>query len=157
MLRATTFIPPGHDKPAGFDHVVLNHDERRLRRKLLYLAGGGEMIVDLPATTTLPHGSALVLDDGRLVDVRASEEDLLEVRARSDADLVRLAWHIGNRHTPAQLDAERILIAADHVLKTMLEGLGATVTPVRAPFAPEHGAYHAHEHASTNHALARHK
>jgi urease accessory protein len=78
---------------------------------------------------------------------------LYEIRARDTAHLIRLAWHIGNRHTPAQLDEHRILIKRDHVLKTMLEGLGANVTNVTEPFFAEHGAYHSHNHADGGHAL----
>ena len=94
---------------------------------------------------------AIQLDDGRLVEVIAAPELLYEIRARDTDHLVRLAWHIGNRHTSAQLEASRILIKRDHVLKTMLEGLGAIVTNVSEPFFAEHGAYHSH--AESSHAL----
>jgi urease accessory protein len=155
MLRATTHLPAGHGRGAPFDLVVLAHDERRLRRKLLTLAKGDEVLVDFPETITLDHHGALLLEDGRLVEVVAAEEKLHEVRARDSEHLMRLAWHIGNRHTPAQLERSRILIARDHVLKTMLQGLGATVSDVTEPFSPEHGAYHSHSHghADAGHAL----
>ncbi len=153
MLRAISILPPGHGQGIPFDVVVLEHDERRLRRKLLRLAHGDEVMVDFPQTVTLEHGAALQLEDGRLAEVVAAEELLYDVRGRDTAHLVRLAWHIGNRHTSAQLEETRILIKRDHVLKAMLEGLGATITNVTEPFFAEHGAYHSHAHADQGHAL----
>lgn len=150
MLRAVSILPPGHGR-APYDSVTLEHTERRLRRKLLRLAGGDEVMVDFPQTLTLEHGSALELQDGRLAGIIAAEELLYEVRGRDAAHLVRLAWHIGNRHTSAQLEDNRILIKRDHVLKTMLEGLGATLENISEPFYAEHGAYHSH--ADSGHAL----
>lgn len=151
MLRAVSHLPAGHNQGTPFDGVELEHDARRLRRKLLTLRGGGEVMVDFPQTITLEHEGALQLDDGRLVAVIAAPEQLYAVHGRDSGHLVRLAWHIGNRHTAAQLEAERILIKADHVLKPMLEGLGARITAVREPFFAEHGAYHSHE--TPGHAL----
>ena len=151
MFRAVAHLPADHRLGTPFDTIVLAHDERRLRRKLLTLRGGGEVMVDFPQTVTLDHHGALQLDDGRLIEIRAAEELLYEVRGRDAAHLVRLAWHIGNRHTSAQLAETRILITRDHVLKTMLEGLGASVTNVTEPFFAEHGAYHSH--ADAGHAL----
>jgi len=144
MLRATAVLPPGHDQGTPFDIIVLQHDERRLRRKLLTLQHGDEVLVDFPQTVTLEPMSGLKLDDGRIVEIIAAEELLYEVRARDATHLIRLAWHLGNRHTSAQLEVDRILIKRDHVLKTMLEGLGATVSNVSEPFFAEHGAYHSH-------------
>jgi urease accessory protein len=117
--------------------VVLGYDDRFLRRKRLSMASGEAFLVDLPETANLLAGDALELSDGRLVEIAAADEDVLVVRG----DLVRLAWHIGNRHTPCQIEADRLLIRADHVLADMLRGLGATVTEARAPFTPEGGAY----------------
>lgn len=151
MLRAITHLPAGHAQGTAFDSVVLDHDQRRLRRKLLTLVGGGDVMVDFPQTITLDHLGALQLDDGRLVEVVAAPELLYEVRGRDTAHLVRLAWHIGNRHTSAQLEADRLLIKRDHVLRPMLEGLGGRVTEVREPFFAEHGAYHSH--ADNGHVL----
>lgn len=144
MLRATAVLPPGHDQGTPFDIIVLQHDERRLRRKLLTLQHGDEVLVDFPQTVTLEPMSGLKLDDGRIVEIIAAEELLYEVRARDASHLIRLAWHLGNRHASAQLEIDRILIKRDHVLKTMLEGLGATVSNVSEPFFAEHGAYHSH-------------
>jgi len=140
-------------REAPIDTITLDHDERRVRRKLLRGAKGTEILLDLPQVTTLAHGQRLELDDGSDVAIVAAPELLYEIRARDTAHLIRLAWHIGNRHTPAQLDEHRILIKRDHVLKTMLEGLGATVSNVTEPFFAEHGAYHSHSHTDGAHAL----
>lgn len=143
-LRATSHLPAGHAKGIPFDLVTLAHDERRIRRKLLTLAHGDEVLVDFPAPVTLDDRAVLVLSDGRLVEVIAAEEDLHEVTARDQEHLVRLAWHLGNRHLPAQLEEHRILIKRDHVIRDMLVGLGAKVADISEPFFPEHGAYHSH-------------
>jgi urease accessory protein len=151
-FRVTEILPQIPSGKAAFARVVLESDERRLRRKLLNLPDGDAVLLDLAETTTLENGGALVLEDGRLVEIAAADELLYELKARDAGHLLRLAWHIGNRHTPAQLEPSRILIRRDHVLKTMLEGLDATVANVSEPFFPEHGAYH-HSHGDTGHAL----
>ena len=117
--------------------VVLGYEDRFLRRKRLVMASGDAFLVDLVETTNLLAGDAFELDDGRLVEIAAAEEPLLVIKG----DLVRLAWHIGNRHTPCQIEADRLVIRADHVLADMLRGLGATVTETQGPFTPEGGAY----------------
>jgi urease accessory protein len=152
-LRALSHLPAGHGKGIPFDLVTLAHDERRLRRKLLTLVHGDEVLVDFPNPVTLEDRSALVLSDGRLVEVIAAEEELYEITAKDQQHLVRLAWHLGNRHLPAQLDERRILIKRDHVIRDMLLGLGARVADISEPFFPEHGAYHAH--GDHDHALLR--
>jgi urease accessory protein len=114
-------------------------------------------LLDLPEATVLRDRDALVLDDGRLIEVRAKPEPLLEVRAEDAQHLARLAWHLGNRHLPATIAADRILIRPDHVIAGMLAGLGARVSAVEAPFDPEPGAY-SHQAGSQDHSLgAAHK
>lgn len=138
----------GERKIAGT--VALAHDERHLRRKLLILDNGARVLVDLPQPVALHAGDCLLLDNGALAQVAAAEEDLIEIRPRDRLHLVELAWHIGNRHLAAQIDEDRILILRDHVIETMLEGLGAGVRHVRAGFEPVRGAYsgkaHGHDH-----------
>jgi urease accessory protein len=153
MLRVTAVLDPSQIKITPFDSVTLDHSERRLRRKLLRLSQGEEVMIDLPQTITLEPGTGLQLEDGRIATILAADELLYEIRAKNPAHLIKLAWHIGNRHTSAQLEQHRILIKRDHVLKTMLEGLGATVSNVSEPFFAEHGAYHSHAHADGGHAL----
>ena len=133
---------------AASDHVTLTYDDRFLRRKVLTTARGERFLVDLPQTTSLNHGDAFELTDGRLIEVVAAKEDLLEI---TGPDLTRLAWHIGNRHTPCQIVPTRLLIQRDKVIRDMLEKLGATLRDVREPFTPEGGAYghgrtHSHAH-----------
>ena len=133
--------------------VVLTYDERFLRRKVLTTTAGERFLVDLPKGTSVGVHDAFVLTDGRRVGVVPADEALIEV---TGPDLLRLAWHIGNRHTPAQIDSQnaRILIKRDHVLADMLTRLGASLRETVAPFTPEGGAYghgrtmgHAHDHA----------
>ena len=119
------------------DCVVLSYDERFLRRKRLTTVHDEAFLVDLPETLSLDHGDAFELADGRLLEVIAAEEDVLVITG----DLPRLAWHIGNRHTPCQIERDRLVIRQDHVLEAMLRGLGATVTHAMEPFTPEGGAY----------------
>ena len=104
---------------------------------------GLSFLLDLPQTAHLHDGDGLVLEDGRIVAVHAAKEDLFEITA---PDLARIAWHIGNRHAPAQIQSKRILIRRDPVIAGMLEGLGATVREVSEPFDPEGGAYGGHSH-----------
>ncbi|MCT7377610.1 urease accessory protein UreE [Chelativorans salis] len=146
MPRAISHAHAGEFDGTPVGHVVLAHDERHLRRKLLTLKEGGDVVVDLPGAVALGHGDALVLEDGSLVEIVAAEELLYEVTARDRNHLAKLCWHLGNRHLPAQIDEERILIGRDHVIREMLLGLGATVREIAAPFSPERGAYHSHSH-----------
>lgn len=135
---------------AAFAQIVLAHDERHLRRKVLTLSQGDRVLVDLAQATALSDRDRLVLEDGRYVEVVAAEEALLDVRADDPRQLSVLAWHIGNRHLPAQIEADRILIGRDHVIADMLAGLGADVREVMAPFTPERGAYSGHAHAASH-------
>jgi urease accessory protein len=127
--------------------LELSYEDRFLRRKRLVTAEGPAVLVDLEVAVSLEAGDVLECLDGTRVAVRAAAEPLLEVRG----DLARLAWHIGNRHTPCQVEATRLLIRRDHVLRDMLERLGAALAEVVEPFTPEGGAYgfgrtHGHEH-----------
>lgn len=126
----------------------LTYDDRFLRRKVLSTLDDLRFLVDLDHTESLDQGDALELGDGRLIEVVAAEEDLTEVTGH---DLVRLAWHVGNRHTPCQIETDRLLIQRNHVMSDMLTRLGATLRDVVEPFTPEGGAYghgrtHSHEH-----------
>ncbi len=150
LPRATSI---GHSH-AGTDHIALDYEARLVRRRRLVSAGGRAFLVDLPETVSVAEGDAFRLDDGTEIAVRAASETLIEVTG----DLVRLAWHIGNRHTPCQIGEGRLLIAHDHVLADMLARLGGTVRHVTEPFTPEGGAYghgrtfgHDHGHAHDGH------
>jgi urease accessory protein len=146
-LRSTA-IRRAAGAPAA-DRVVLDYRDRFLRRKLLTTANGSALLVDLPETVSLDDGDALVLADGRLVAVEAAPEPLVEITAPPET-LARLAWHIGNRHTPAEIGPGRIRIRRDHVIEAMLARLGADLRPLTAPFRPEGGAYghgRTHDHS----------
>ena len=141
MIRATQVLKAGSWQAAPTDHVTLSYDERH-RRRLRYLAAAGtEFLLDLPRTTVLRGGDGLQLEDGRIILVTAAPEPLLEIRASDAEQLARLAWHIGNRHLPAQITSGCILIREDSVIEDMLKGLGAAVRHVDEPFTPEPGAY----------------
>ncbi len=149
---AQTLHRNGHwEGPA--DLCELDYTERFLRRKRLTTQSGEAFIIDLEQTTSLDDGDALELDTGALVQIKAGVEALYKI---TGSDLVRLAWHVGNRHTPCQINADHLLIQADPVIGHMLEHLGATIEHVDAPFTPEGGAYghgrtHSHEHVATAH------
>ncbi len=139
------------DAPAPHSALlVLPFELRQKSRLRTTVAGGEEIGLFLERGTVLRDGECLQADDGRVVRVVAADEDLYEVRC-ADADaLARAAYHLGNRHTPVQVGTGRLRFAADDVLAGMLRGLGALVTPVRAPFEPEAGAYAAGHHAHSS-------
>lgn len=154
MLRAMATRAEGEWPPgSAVDSVTLDFDRRHRRRVRLTTDGGLDLLLDLPRTVVLGSGVALETQQG-LIEVRAAEEALLEVSARDSHHLLRLAWHLGNRHVPAQILDDALRIRPDHVLAAMLEGLGGEVAPVEAPFEPESGAYaresaghgHGHDH-----------
>lgn len=151
MRRVTTYLPAGTSDETIVGSVTLAHDERHLRRKLLHLEDGDMVMLDLKQPVLLAHGDLLLMDDGNAVEVRAAEEKLFEIRPRDRLHLVELAWHLGNRHLPAQIEEERILILRDHVIRDMLAGLGATVTEVTERFQPMRGAYHGHGGGHAHH------
>jgi len=110
---------------------------------------GIEFLLDLPEAQLLRQGDGLLLEDGRVIEVLAAPEELYEVRGRNARHLTALSWQIGNRHLAAQILDDRILIRRDTVIGTMLEGLGATITEISAPFDSEGGAYG--DHAGHHH------
>ncbi len=145
MLRAIAVqlrsMDQGRAQAVSLGTLVLTHDERHLRRRALTLASGDKVLLDLPESVVLTSGMQLLLEDGKVVDIEAAEEPLHAVTARDSIHLTELAWHIGNRHLAAAIFPDRILILRDHVIKAMLEGLGATVSEITASFDPVRGAY----------------
>ena len=119
---------------------LLDFDHRFRRRIVLHTQRGAELLLDLPQAVRLRDGDGLVVDGG-VVRVCARPEPLLEIHAHEDGELVRIAWHLGNRHLPVQMLDDRIRIRADHVIAEMVEGLGGHVEAIDAPFDPEAGAY----------------
>jgi urease accessory protein len=123
------------------DTVTLDHEDRFRRRAVLSCDGGLGVLLDLDKPTRVEDGDALRLEDGRLVRIIAAPEELIEVVTDNKSRLLRAAWHLGNRHTPAEITADAIYFARDHVLVEMLRGLGLAVKAVTRPFRPERGAY----------------
>jgi urease accessory protein len=179
MIRATAVIGQYNWIEAAIDAVVLDFDDRHRRRMVMTGTRGLEFLLDLESAVALRGGDALVLEDGRRVEVVAAPEPLIEIRGTDPGHLVRLAWHLGNRHLPTQIMAKGLRIRRDHVIEEMVKGLGARVIEIEAPFDPEGGAYaapheaprahdhhdhghhgcsHDHDHAHDNHdhALGKH-
>ena len=150
LPRAGAYLPAadvaGSRAAEPFDEIVLAHDERHLRRRVLVLSGGSRVHVDLPQPVALDQDDLLLLDDGRTARIVAAPEEVYEIRGRDGLHLAQLCWHIGNRHLAAQIEEDRILILRDHVMRDMLAGLGASVSDVVEAFRPLRGAYAAHAH-----------
>jgi len=144
MQRVVAIKQPGSF--AVSDRVVLDADERQRRRIVLTGEKGTRLLLDFAKPMILRDGVGLVLEDGSVVQVAGRVELLVEVSATAPADVVRLAWHIGNRHTDIQFTDQSFRIRRDHVLEEMLKGLGATTREVEAPFDPEPAAPHGHHH-----------
>jgi urease accessory protein len=166
MRRATRIQPAGSfDASAAVDRVVLDADERHRRRTVLTGESGTKFLLDLDRAVALKDGDGLVLEDGAIVTVAGRPEPLIEIEAKSPLDLVRLAWHLGNRHTQVEIVGIKLRIRRDHVLESMVAGLGGKLTPIEAPFEPEAGAHaqgahahdHDHDHAHHHHAHADHE
>jgi len=151
MIRAMQVKGQYRFTEAPADTIVLDFDDRHRRRMVMTGTRGLEFLLDLEHAVALRGGDALVLEDGRLVEVVAAPETLLEIRGRDPNHLIRIAWHLGNRHLPTQVMARSLRIRRDHVVEAMVKGLGARVIEIEAPFDPEGGAYadgHQHDHAS---------
>ena len=152
MIRAVEVRQAGSWTGAANDYVELDYDSRHRRRIVMTGEAGLSFLLDLPKAVVLRGGDGLLLEDGRIVEVRAAAEPLMQVTADDVHHLLRLAWHLGNRHLPAQIETDRILIRPDHVISEMLIGLGANVADVTEPFDPEGGAYAGGDHAGHGHA-----
>lgn len=172
MIRATSVKPQHRWTAPAADTVVLDFDDRHRRRLAMTGTRGLEFLLDLENAIALRGGDALVLEDGRLVEVVAAPEPLLEIRGADPHHLIRVAWHLGNRHLPTQIMKKGLRIRRDHVIEDMVKGLGARVIEIEAPFDPEGGAYagqepgqetghesdhdHAHDHSSHDHGHHHH-
>lgn len=157
MKRAIEAVRAGRWPEAErIDTVTLSFEDRYRRRLRMLGDAGADFLLDLVEPIVLHTGDGLQLEEGGYVEVKAAEEDLVEVRSRDPAAFARLAWHLGNRHLPAAIASDRILIRDDHVIVDMLKGLGAEVRKVRAPFDPEGGAYGQHNHDPAHHHGALH-
>jgi urease accessory protein len=145
--RACTHRPAGQwptDKVEG--SLTLDFDERHRRRIRLTSDDGQDLLLDLPKTIAMADGDGLQLDDGRWVRIKAKAEMLVEVRHRDPHQLLRLAWHLGNRHLPTEIRDQVLRIRPDHVIEEMLLGFGADLVREQVAFQPEGGAYGGHNH-----------
>ena len=158
-MRGSVILPAGSwDESRESDCIVADHDQRHRRRILLRTESGHDLLLDLAHTQHLRDGDAIACDDGRLVRIVSLPERLLEITADSPHALLRLAWHLGNRHLPVAISAGSLLIREDHVIADMVRGLGGFARETLAPFDPETGAYdaalaapHHHGHSHDDH------
>jgi urease accessory protein len=148
MHRVSSISLAGQWSTPPLDRVVLDADDRNRRRIVLTGEKGTQVLLDFDKPVTLRDGDGLVLEDGSIVEVCGQPERLLEIAPSSPQDFVRLAWHLGNRHTDVQIVGQKIHIRYDHVLEEMLKGLGAKLTQLDAPFDPEAGAGHERGHGA---------
>ncbi|HEY0354286.1 MAG TPA: urease accessory protein UreE, partial [Enterovirga sp.] len=123
-----------------------DHEARLRRRVALKGEGGLEFLLDLERANVIEDGDAVKLEDGRLVQIKAAPEKLIAITTDNPLRLVKVAWHLGNRHVATEITNDTLYIAHDHVLLEMVRGLGAIATPVERPFRPERGAYAGHDH-----------
>src|SRR3954465_7764866 len=151
MIRATQVRGQHRFAEAPADTVVLDFDDRHRRRMAMTGTRGLEFLLDLENAVALRGGDALVLEDGRLIEVVAAPEPLAEIRCTDPRHLARVAWHLGNRHLPTQIMAKGLRIRRDHVIEAMVNGLGARVIEIEAPFDPKGGAYSGGGHATHDH------
>jgi urease accessory protein len=142
MHRALIHRPAGHwpkDKAAGV--LTLDFDARHRRRIRLTTDQGEDVLLDLPNAVAMADGDGLQLEDGRLMKVQAAAELVVEVKHKDPNQLIRIAWHLGNRHLPTEIRDHVLRIRPDHVIEDMLQGFGADLAKVQTPFQPESGAY----------------
>ena len=157
MHRASIHLPAGHwpqEKATG--SLTLDFDARHRRRIRLTADQGEDVLLDLQQAIAMADGDGLQLDDGRWLKIRAAQEVLVEVRHRDPNQLVRLAWHLGNRHLPTEIKNDALRIRPDHVIEHMLLGFGADLLNIEAAFQPEGGAYGAHAHDHDHHDADHH-
>ncbi len=151
MKRAIDIIPAKEcDGVTFIATITLAYDDRHRRRIKMSADDGVTFLLDLAEAAHLADGDGLKLEDGDVIRVKAAAEDVLDIHCLIPAEMARIAWHIGNRHTPVQVLTDgRLRIAYDHVLEHMVQGLEAETDRIQAPFSPEHGAYveggHAHD------------
>ena len=141
MLRATSVIAAQAWRTAAADTVVLDFDNRHRRHMTMTGTRGLEFLLDLADAVALRSGDALQLEDGRLIEVIAAAEPLMEIRCSDPQHLARVAWHVGNRHLPMQIMPRGLRIRRDSAIADIARGLGVRVIEIEAPFDPEGGAY----------------
>ena len=130
------------------DTITLNYNDRFIRRKKLASDNNLEFLVNLPETISVNKDDGFLLDDGNVILIKNAKETLIEIK---NEDLIKLAWHIGNRHIPCQIETNRLLIHEDKVIENLIVRLGGSIKKISEEFSPEGGAYglgrtHGHKH-----------
>jgi urease accessory protein len=157
MQRAIAVHPHGHwPQDQAMDRVTLAFLDRYRRRIRLVADSGQAFLLDLPRTQLLHDGDGLELADGGYIEVRSAAEPVVAITAADAESLLRIAWHLGNRHLPLQVAGERLLIRDDPVIAEMVIGLGGRISRLATPFDPEIGAYAGHSPANPSHASHAH-
>ena len=147
MHKISIHRPAGHwPKEEAAGSLTLDFEARHRRRVRLIADQGEDLLLDLPKAVAMADGDGLLLEDGRWFKVQAAAELIVEVRHKDSGQLVRLAWHLGNRHLPTEIRDQVLRIRPDHVIEDMLVGFGANLVRVQAAFQPEGGAYGGHGH-----------
>lgn len=151
MIRVMEILAAGTWNSPAADTIELDREDRYRRRAVMTGANGLSFLLDQPSAIFLQHGEGLRLEDNRIVEILAAPEDLVEIEADDMAHLVKIAWHLGNRHLPTELMGTTLRIRRDHVIEDMVEKLGGKLKVLSAPFNPEGGAYghgqtHGHDH-----------
>lgn len=167
MRRVVRVLAADCSDRAPIDSVIMSSDQRRVQTAQLTGVKGTPIGLMLPEPVLLRNGDLLELDDGSFVDVVAEPEPLIEVRGNDLTHLARLAWHLGDRHVPVQVLANRLRMRRDAALEALLGSLGGRLTAIEAPFDPEGGAYatqaahhehhaHGHDHCGHDHSHDHH-
>lgn len=155
MRRAIEVISAGNWTEENVSSVTLAYDDRHRRRIKMTDDDGEAFLLDLAKATRLEDGDGLRLETGEIIRVQAAVEEVMDVQCDDHIHTARIAWHLGNRHTPIEVLKNGILrLRYDHVLLHMVEGLGAKVTRAEAPFSPESGAYSAESSGHGGHGHA---
>ncbi|WP_394706485.1 urease accessory protein UreE [uncultured Hydrogenophaga sp.] len=168
MLQATRLVPQGQGLAPVLlrraPKLVLDWDLRQKSRFDALASDQQRVGVFLPRGTVLRGGDVLVTQDGGLLRVVAAPQPVLRITPCAEHgqvfDLLRAAYHLGNRHVPVELHTDHLQIEPDHVLADLLRAMHLTVQELMAPFEPEGGAYaagghghgHAHAHGHHDHA-----
>jgi urease accessory protein len=146
MIHSTHLVPR---ETVANEVLELTFDQREKSRLRTALRSGEELGISLKPGAMLSHGDKLALSDGRIAEVIAALEQVMEVQAASTQKLAAIAYHVGNRHVPLEVGEGVLRLLPDHVLRAMIEGLGGSVRDTQARFTPESGAYgHSHVHHS---------
>jgi urease accessory protein len=156
MHRVVRVVAAAPSESRVVDTVILTPEERRAPRGSVTGVKGTRLTFDLAESVALRAGDLLQLDDGNLIEVVAEPEPLIEARAKDLTALARLAWHLGDRHVPVQLFANRLRVRRDPAIEALLARLGAKVVAIEAPFDPEGGAYAAQTHEHHHHGHDHH-